>query len=284
MSDPEWWETEPSEESLADIDLGEDFDVYKEPVPLPPGYELLENLCKKSLAQVSLAMGPTGICVVKQPRKNNLHGPHKIENEYDKLQFLHRNGGHPYLPKPLAVSKANGKSFLALHYIPGMDLAAYTKRMHDNMETVPLAFYIQLAETLEYVHDHRVVHKEVKPGNVVIGEDGNAYLIDFGPARFFDEEENALTWQSNRGFGAPETLTGGVQFGKEADIYSLCKTIIYGLSLVDPTMSELGPMDVHAFVADQPGELLEALAAGVDPEPRDRPDIADIIYALHEAL
>jgi len=168
----DWWDTGPRQESLEAIDTPEEHLPDYHFVALPRGYRFRRLLCEKSCAQVALATKRGEQFVVKQPRNNNFYGSHKIQNEYEKLKYLHGKTRYPNLPQPRTASMANGNSYIALDFIPGIDLSELSKQKHRDMDVVPLDVYLSVAETLGYVHANKILHKEVKPGNILLGDDG----------------------------------------------------------------------------------------------------------------
>jgi serine/threonine protein kinase len=115
-----------------------------------------------------------------------------------------------------------GHLYFVMEYIDGTDLAhaLHTQRLEPDQA---LELTMQICEALHYAHSQGVVHRDIKPGNVLIGRDGRAKLADFGLARPLSPERTQLT-ASNVVMGSPDYMAPEQWQGKadhRADIYAL---------------------------------------------------------------
>lgn len=112
--------------------------------------------------------------------------------------------------------------YLVMPYISGCTLRDYLlKRERLTLEEAG-SFLAQIAQALQYAHDHNVVHRDVKPSNILLRPDGHAYLVDFGLAKAKVEAESvtrAGTMVGTPEYMAPELLNGVHDY--RSDIYSL---------------------------------------------------------------
>ena len=137
---------------------------------------------------------------------------------------------HPGIVQIYEVGSHAGHSYLALEFVPGGTLA---RRCNGKpMPAMEAARLIEaLARAVQYAHQRGVVHRDLKPGNVLLSDDGQPKIADFGLAKLLDAEPGAATpgpnTQSGAILGTPAYMapeqTGGKRgiVGPAADVYAL---------------------------------------------------------------
>jgi serine/threonine-protein kinase len=151
----------------------------------------------------------------------------------------------------------------------------------------------ELAEALQHAHERGVIHRDVKPGNVLLSNDGRARLVDFGIARVLDAEAAKLTSAGmiagTLRYLAPEQLAGA-EASEASDLYAL-GTVLYEMATGRPAFSAPTPValaeaqaHVPADPAGVPSELAAVWREALDPDPARRPARAADMAAQLRAI
>ena len=182
-------------------------------------------------------------------------------------------------------------SYIVMEYLPGGDL----KELVDGRGPLPDAMLLRIgadvAAGLAHAHERGVIHRDIKPQNVLMDEYGSPKLADFGIARAFDTSHSTSTgsYLGTAAYSSPEQLQGG-QVSPKSDIYSMGVTL-YHAAVGEPPFTG-DPLAVASqHVAKAPpsprargasiGTRLESIILDcLAKDPADRPD-AD---AVHEGM
>lgn len=134
---------------------------------------------------------------------------------------------HPGIARMLDAGEQDGRAYLVLEYVPGRTLSEHVREKQLGLvERVKLL--LEVARAVEHAHAQLILHRDLKPGNVMVDEQGNTKLLDFGIAGLLDDSghqaDHQLTLISGRrltpAYAAPEQITGE-SVGVASDIYSL---------------------------------------------------------------
>ena len=130
---------------------------------------------------------------------------------------------HPNVVPIYEASEADGRLFLAMRYVDGVDLRELMRREGPLPPARAVSTLAQVAAALDAAHDRGLVHRDVKPANVLIEGRGHVYLTDFGLTKRV-EASAAITrggeWVGTVDYIAPEQVRGEA-VGARADVYSL---------------------------------------------------------------
>jgi len=184
---------------------------------------------------------------------------------------------HPGLPRYVEHFEENGALYLVMQKIEGESLAVRLKERGPMSEAETRAMLHELAAALEYLHerDGPIVHRDIKPTNVIRQRDGSFVLIDFGAVRDKLRPEGGSTVVGTFGYMAPEQFQGRAL--PASDVYAAGVTALAALTGKQPEdLPHRGlRIDVRAALRDVRPVVSEgfvrALDAMVEPDPDARP-------------
>ena len=144
---------------------------------------------------------------------------------------------HHSLPRVLDVFSDTQRDFLVMEYIPGDDLEALVRQQGPQPEWLVLRWADELLDVLDYLHtqDPPIIHRDVKPGNLKLRENGTVVLVDFGIAAERRPEQDALVGMTavTPGYSPPEQYTDSPADAR-TDVYAAGATLYYLLTGVAP--------------------------------------------------
>jgi eukaryotic-like serine/threonine-protein kinase len=228
-------------------------------------YTVVEPISSGAMGAVYRAMDLESGASVALKQQTNTRYAERFEVEARLLALLR----HPRVVQVVDYFQDEDGQYIVMELVEGPDLGVVLKRRgNPGLPLTDAIEYVREAcEALQYVHEQQIVHRDVKPQNLILGDEG-VVLVDFGIARQIDEDEAGGT----QGIGtprymAPEVFAGG-SVSPRSDVFGLAATLwtlIAGKAPVyaqSTKLSELAP-------AAPPG-LEQALQAGLELVPERR--------------
>jgi len=142
---------------------------------------------------------------------------------------------HPNLVRVTDYFSWNGKEYLVMDFVEGTSLAALIQQQGAQSESRALAWSQQLLDALSYCHSRGVLHRDIKPQNIIIDREDNAVLVDFGLVKLWDPHD-PRTRTAMRGMGTPEYAppeqydTGPGHTDPRSDVYGMGATLYHALT------------------------------------------------------
>ncbi|MEG5067069.1 serine/threonine-protein kinase [Microcoleus sp. B3-A4] len=125
---------------------------------------------------------------------------------------------------------------IAMEYVAGKDLLNLVEKRGILWETEALNYIRQVAEAVIVVHEKGLLHRDIKPQNIMVRDNFDAVLIDFGLARgFIPDRTQQMTLGLTHGFAPPEQYGVIGRFAEYTDVYALAATLYYLLTKTPPT-------------------------------------------------
>ena len=180
--------------------------------------------------------------------------PHRQQN-LDLGELLHEprllgSLNHPNIVSVLTAEKQEGVFFIVMEYISGETLETVIMREGAVELTRALDFSVQMANAVDYAHRQNVIHRDLRPGNVLVSDQGLVKVADFGTSRVLEIAAHGTTVIGSPPYMAPEQFHGKAVFA--SDLYSLGVTMYQMLTGVLPYETPL-PAELSRLMT---GELV----------------------------
>jgi hypothetical protein len=146
--------------------------------------------------------------------------------------------GHPHVVPIYDAGVVGNRPYLVMPYLSGGSLGDRMTQGRLSADEV-ISAGVAMASALAAAHEHGLLHRDVKPGNILIDDYGQARLTDFGVARFFDATVTRGELSATVAYAAPEVLSGEPA-SPQSDIYSLGATLYAALTGAPPFTAREG--------------------------------------------
>ncbi len=265
-------------------------------------YELFERLGAGGMGTVYRAMHVR----LKRPAAIKLLCADRIERRDSLARFLDEMEAigrldHPNLVRAYDAGEDNGRHFLVMELIVGADLRKLVDQLGPLRVSDACEVVVQAARGLHHAHQNGLVHRDVKPSNLMITHEGTVKLLDLGIARLAPgdgtEPGHTITDQilGSADYLAPEQGQDPRQADSRSDIYALGCTLYYLLAgnapFADTKHNTFGRkllahateriLDINRLRADLPRGLVQLLRRMLTKRPADRPaDMTEVEQTL----
>lgn len=180
-------------------------------------------------------------CVIKQLRPDPGLDEALFQREAALLALLR----HPHIPACWDAFSEQGTHFLVSDLIEGRALQDVIEQDGNASESDVIRWGIHLCDALVYIHSQQppIVHRDIKPDNVIITPEGNAVLVDFGIARRYEAGKQDTMKIGTWGYLPPEQKAGRTE--PRSDLYALGGTLYFALTGNDPQLMNIMDITLH---------------------------------------
>lgn len=220
---------------------------------------------------------------VSSPTGNQIFG--KFKEKLRKEATILSRLRHPNIVSVFDIFEENNTIYMVMEYIDGLSLKQTIINQGGLLnEATTLRYASQLCEAVAEIHRNNVLHLDIKPGNILIDNNDNVKLIDFGISKQYNSETHTETSTTpvgiSKGFAPLEQYSGVSQFSPATDIYAIGATIYNMLSGQTP------PESMYLLEEDLPhingvsNQMWTAVTSAMQTRRNQRPQTVSELIAL----
>lgn len=283
------------------LQMAMDEDSMYRPAQQIPGFQVLSKLGQGAMAVVFKAkqLSLDRIVAIKVLPKRLSENPEFVERFYREGRAAARLN-HANIVQAYDVGESGGYHYFVMEYIDGKTIYDVIAEGKPINEKEAIRVIIQCASALQHAHDQGLIHRDVKPKNLMLTKSGDVKLADMGLAREVGDYVTA-TAEAGRAYGtpyyiSPEQIRGEISIDARADIYGLGATFYHMVTGRVPFDGTTPSAVMHKHLKEPlipPDHLNKSLSAGVGEiievmmakNPDDRyPSMAELIADLQAVL
>ena len=236
-----------------------------------PGFQMIKKLGQGAMAVVFMAkqISLDRTVAIKVLPKRLSENPEYVERFYKEgraAAMLNHNN----IVQAFDVGESGGTHYFVMEYVEGLTVYDVVKQKGVYAEKEALLIISQMADALHHAHEKGLIHRDVKPKNIMITSEGVAKLADMGLARELTDTDAAESEQG-RAYGtpyyiAPEQIRGEIDIDYRADIYSLGATLYHMVTGRVPFEAPSPSAVMHKHLKEDlvpPDHLNSKLSVGV---------------------
>ena len=203
-------------------------------------YKILKKLGSGGFGTVYLAEDTILKC------QRALKIPHRTSTQTDKMLqesvLQTRLLDHPHIVKLLTVDIIDNILIMVMEYIEGTDLEKILDKSSALEIKTALRYFKQILSALAFAHQKSVIHRDIRPSNILINLDNDVKIADFGTSTLLQEKQFATTKIGSPPYMAPEQFEGKAVFA--SDIYS-AGSLFYEMVTGFPPIVLANPMEIY---------------------------------------
>jgi serine/threonine protein kinase len=250
------------------------------------GFEVDSLLAVGGMGRVFRAHAPDGTVVALKLVKADLAADQVFRKRFDREARIAQQVTHPHVVPVLATGEYEGVPFLAQRFVEGGPLSEKIEKEGKLEAAATVKMAEEVASGLDALHENGLYHRDVKPANILLDQEGMAYITDFGLAK---DSQGSLLTRPGQALGsmdymAPEQIRAEEPTAA-TDVYALGCVLCECLSGKPPFADRQGmrvlwahlqdePPDPCAERSDVPAELGPTILRALAKAPEERPQSA----------
>ncbi|KAJ6253340.1 non-specific serine/threonine protein kinase [Anaeramoeba flamelloides] len=192
-------------------------------------YILGKKLGEGKTGKVKLAIDErtsqkVAIKIINKKKLKDLNMDTKIKREIQAMKIF----CHPHIVRLYDVIEATDNLFLIMEYVPGGELFTYLVERESLSEQEARKFFQQIISAIHYIHSKGIVHRDIKPENILLDENCNIKISDFGLSNIMEDGILLQTSCGTPNYASPEVISGKSYSGPEVDAWS-CGVVLYAM-------------------------------------------------------
>ena len=239
-------------------------DVFKQPqddsknqieMPVIEGFTMLRSIGTGANGQVYLALTQEGEQVaIKVP---NVWLSNEQLNRFKHESDLLRRLNHPFIAKIHSVGeyivRHQKMPYIVMEFIDGLNIKSHCQKFNLSQNDC-IQLMTKVLEAIQHAHQNRVIHRDIKPDNIIVDQSGTPKIIDFGIATLAQESTQALTQITRTGevvgtlsYMSPEQVSGAVDLDSRSDVYS--SGVVFYELLVNALPHKINPAQLFSAIS-----------------------------------
>lgn len=253
------------------LQMAMDEDSMYRPAQQIPGFQVLSKLGQGAMAVVFKAkqLSLDRIVAIKVLPKRLSENPEFVERFYREGRAAARLN-HANIVQAYDVGESGGYHYFVMEYIDGKTIYDLIAEGKSIQEKEAIRVILQCASALQHAHDQGLIHRDVKPKNLMLTKSGDVKLADMGLAREMGDYVTA-TAEAGRAYGtpyyiSPEQIRGEINIDARADIYGLGATFYHMVTGRVPFDGTTPSAVMHKHLKEPlipPDHINKSLSAGV---------------------
>ncbi len=219
-------------------------------------YEIIRELGRGAMGVVFKARDPLigRVVALKTITAGLAQDPDLLQRFYREAQAA-GSLQHPNVITIYEMGEEGGTPFIAMEWVDGNSLEQIISQRLPLLLAQKLDYIVQTCHALDYAHRRGIVHRDIKPGNIMVTKEGQVKVVDFGVARLVDTSKTQTgTLLGTLAYMSPQQLRGG-HANERSDIWSVGVTFYELLSYQKPFTGQNHAALLLSIISDEPAPI-----------------------------